>query len=93
MYLAFLVAQHQTYVLPAISSFTVTLSTLILRPLNIPVFFLISLKSGSLCNKPLLQSLLQVKQEGSEADRSPQSSAQVKNGGNIPPLPPYVFMA
>jgi hypothetical protein len=38
VYLVCLVAQHQTHVLPAISSFTLTLSTLILGPLNIPVF-------------------------------------------------------
>jgi hypothetical protein len=30
---------------------------------------------------------------GREADHSPPSSAEVKNGGDIPPLPPYVFMA
>jgi hypothetical protein len=37
-----------------------------------------------------------VKRSGSEADHSPPSSAEVKNGGAIPPLrrpPPIVFMA
>jgi hypothetical protein len=29
----------------------------------------------------------------SEADHSPPSDVEVKNGGAIPPLPPYVFMA
>jgi hypothetical protein len=40
VYLACLVAQHQTYVLPATSTFTLTLSlsTLILGSLNIPIF-------------------------------------------------------
>jgi hypothetical protein len=33
------------------------------------------------------------KRQGSETDLSPPSSAEVKNGGTIPPLPPYVFMA
>jgi hypothetical protein len=31
--------------------------------------------------------LLEVKQVGREADHSPPSSAEVKNGGAIPPLP------
>jgi hypothetical protein len=30
---------------------------------------------------------LGVKRTGSEADRSPPSSAEVKNGGAVPPLP------
>jgi hypothetical protein len=29
-----------------------------------------------------------VKQQGHEADHSPPSNAEVKNGGAIPPLPP-----
>jgi hypothetical protein len=33
-----------------------------------------------------------VKQPGTEADLSPPSSAEVKNGGDIPPLPLYVFV-
>jgi hypothetical protein len=33
------------------------------------------------------------KRQGREADHSPPSSAEVKNGGAMPPLPPYVFMA
>jgi hypothetical protein len=33
-----------------------------------------------------------VKRQGREADHSPPSSAQVKNGGAIPPLP-LAFMA
>jgi hypothetical protein len=32
-----------------------------------------------------------VKRQGREADHSPPSSAEVKNGGAIPPLP-YVYM-
>jgi hypothetical protein len=35
---------------------------------------------------------LGVKRQGGEADHSPASSAAVKNGGGIPPLP-YVFTA
>jgi hypothetical protein len=34
-----------------------------------------------------------VKRQGREADHSPPSSAEVKNGGAIPPIPQYVFMA
>jgi hypothetical protein len=34
-----------------------------------------------------------VKPAGCEADHSLLSSAEVKNRGAIPPLPPYVFMA
>jgi hypothetical protein len=34
-----------------------------------------------------------VKRPACEADHSPPSSADVRNGGAIPPLPPYVFMA
>jgi hypothetical protein len=34
-----------------------------------------------------------VKLAGSEADHSPPSSAEVKNGGTISPLPHYFFMA
>jgi hypothetical protein len=33
------------------------------------------------------------KRPGSETHYSPPSSAEVKNGGAIPPLHPYVFMA
>jgi hypothetical protein len=29
---------------------------------------------------------------GSKAEHSPPSSAEIKNGGAIPPIPPYVFM-
>jgi hypothetical protein len=34
-----------------------------------------------------------VKRPGRESDHSPQSSAEVKNAGSLPPLPQYVFMA
>jgi hypothetical protein len=34
-----------------------------------------------------------VKRPGREADHSPSSNADVKNGGDIPPLPPCVFTA
>jgi hypothetical protein len=34
-----------------------------------------------------------VKRPGRYADHSPPSSAEVKNGGTIPPLPQYVFVA
>jgi hypothetical protein len=34
-----------------------------------------------------------VKRQGREADRSPSTSAEVKNVGSIPQLPPYVFIA
>jgi hypothetical protein len=34
-----------------------------------------------------------VKKPGHEADNSPPSSAEVKNGGAIPPSLPYLFMA
>jgi hypothetical protein len=33
------------------------------------------------------------KRQGSEADHSPPTNAEVKKGGIISPLPPYVFMA
>jgi hypothetical protein len=33
-----------------------------------------------------------VKRPGREADHSPPSSAEVKKGGGISPLPPHVFM-
>jgi hypothetical protein len=31
--------------------------------------------------------------QGHEAEHTSQSSVEVKNGGDIPPIPPYVFMA
>jgi hypothetical protein len=34
-----------------------------------------------------------VKRQGRETDHSPPSSAEVKNGGAIPPLPPFAIMA
>jgi hypothetical protein len=34
-----------------------------------------------------------IKRPGREASHSLPSNAGVKNGGNVPPLPPYVFMA
>jgi hypothetical protein len=37
-------------------------------------------------------SFPELNQPGREADHSPPSSVEVKNGGGIPPLP-YVFMA
>jgi hypothetical protein len=33
-----------------------------------------------------------VKQQGRETDHFPQTSAQVKNGGALPLLPPHLFM-
>jgi hypothetical protein len=36
--------------------------------------------------------LLGVKQQGHEADHSPSSHAEVKNGEAMPPLPPYAIM-
>jgi hypothetical protein len=36
---------------------------------------------------------LRVKWQGSEVDHSPPSSAEVKNGGAIPPLSPCLFMS
>jgi hypothetical protein len=40
----------------------------------------------------LCQYVLGVKRQGRETDHSPPSSAEVKKGGAIPPLPPYVFI-
>jgi hypothetical protein len=34
-----------------------------------------------------------VKEQGRETDHSPPSSAKIKNGGVITPLPPYTFLA
>jgi hypothetical protein len=34
-----------------------------------------------------------VKKPGREADHAPTCSVEFKNGGTMPPLPPYVFMA
>jgi hypothetical protein len=34
-----------------------------------------------------------VNRPGCEADHSPPSSSEVKNGGDTPPTTPYVFMA
>jgi hypothetical protein len=42
--------------------------------------------------QPPIQWVSGVKQLGGEVDHSPPSSAEVKNGGSIPPLP-HVFMA
>jgi hypothetical protein len=36
---------------------------------------------------------LGVKQPGRKFDHSPQSIADVKTGGAMPPLPPYIFMS
>jgi hypothetical protein len=33
-----------------------------------------------------------IKRQRREADHSPPSTAEVKNGRDIPPFPPYVFM-
>jgi hypothetical protein len=33
-----------------------------------------------------------IERQGREAGHSPPCSAEVKNGGTVPPLPPYVFM-
>jgi hypothetical protein len=35
----------------------------------------------------------EAKRQGREADHSPPSSVEVKDGGGVPPLPPYVSMA
>jgi hypothetical protein len=46
-----------------------------------------------LWDPPSLVSIgYRVKQPGREADYSPPSSFEVKNGGAMPPLPPYFFM-
>jgi hypothetical protein len=42
--------------------------------------------------KPSIQRVSWVKWPGCDEDHSPPSSAEVKNGGSIPPFP-HVFMA
>jgi hypothetical protein len=59
--------------------------------------FLHNVQIGSWALRPPIQWVLEapfpeVKRQGREADKSPQSSSEVKNGGVIP-LPPYAFVA
>jgi hypothetical protein len=50
-------------------------------------------KTGYLFNVFLQISNISVHTSGCEADRSPPSSAEVKNAWSYNPLPQYVFMA
>jgi hypothetical protein len=43
--------------------------------------------------QPPIRCVPGLKRQGREADHSPPPSAEVRKGGAIPPLPPYVFMA